>query len=101
MQARGATCVASPAVERGERFGGWCLQASILGFSRRLVGDRAGLTLLGGLFPRDRLHLFIVPSCKPAKGKEKKAHRVKQNVREMLAALIRMENRGPIERYTR
>lgn len=33
MQARGATCVASPAVERGERFGGW-LQASILGFSQ-------------------------------------------------------------------
>lgn len=33
LQARGATCVASPAVERGERFGGW-LQASILGFSQ-------------------------------------------------------------------
>lgn len=33
LQARGATCVAFPAVERGERFGGW-LQASILGFSQ-------------------------------------------------------------------
>lgn len=107
MQARGATCVAFPAVERGERFGGW-LQASILGFSqsceeRDSLGSKARCDRGGHPSRRTVLSEQAPPVYRSVvyQQKKKKAHRVKQNVREMLAALIRRENRGPIERYTR